>query len=160
MPWSQYCKSIKLKRSKRYTDIPSSLRHIEYYCGILLLTTNRLSAFDEAFLSRVHVAIHFPEFSEQSRQQVWAAFINKLGTNCSEDMNESQIWELAKRHTNGRQIRNAVRTAQSLAAAGGQKVEFAHFVESLDAMEGSTMAWGVTGTFRPVPQAYPVIYGL
>jgi SpoVK/Ycf46/Vps4 family AAA+-type ATPase len=133
-----------------------SLRHIEYYRGILFLTTNRLAALDEAFLSHVHVAMHFPELSEQSRQQVWAAFINKLGTDCSEDMTQSQIGELAKRYTNGRQIKNAVRTAQSLAAAGDQKVKFAHFVEALDAMEGSTKGW----TFRPVPPAYPVIYGL
>ncbi|KAK3941752.1 P-loop containing nucleoside triphosphate hydrolase protein [Diplogelasinospora grovesii] len=30
------------------------LRHLEYYQGILLLTTNRLDSFDEAFQSRIH----------------------------------------------------------------------------------------------------------
>ena len=36
-----------------------SLHQVEYYCGILFLTTNRVKAFDEAFLSRIHVVLHF-----------------------------------------------------------------------------------------------------
>ncbi|KAH9931588.1 uncharacterized protein B0H18DRAFT_1208895 [Fomitopsis serialis] len=35
------------------------LRHVEYYRGILFLTTNRVTAFDPAFLSRIHIALHF-----------------------------------------------------------------------------------------------------
>jgi SpoVK/Ycf46/Vps4 family AAA+-type ATPase len=33
------------------------LRAMEYYQGILFLTTNRVGTFDEAFISRVHVSI-------------------------------------------------------------------------------------------------------
>ena len=112
----------------------SSLRHVEYYRGILFLTTNRVQAFDEAFLSRIHVAMHFHELSQTSKEQIWMAFIRKLGLSASEISHE-QIAELATRGVNGRQIKNAARTAQSLAVGRGERVGFEHFVETLDALE-------------------------
>jgi SpoVK/Ycf46/Vps4 family AAA+-type ATPase len=36
------------------------LRALEYFPGLLFLTTNRGGTFDEAILSRVHVILHFP----------------------------------------------------------------------------------------------------
>ncbi|KAJ7222663.1 hypothetical protein B0H12DRAFT_1031266, partial [Mycena haematopus] len=49
-----------------------SLRHVVYYRGILFLMMNRAQAFDEAFLSRIHVVLHSSELSaeSQSRAQV------------------------------------------------------------------------------------------
>ncbi|KAF8060680.1 hypothetical protein FPV67DRAFT_1511033 [Lyophyllum atratum] len=108
------------------------LRHVEYYRGILFLTTNRVQAFDEAFLSRIHVALHFHELSQSSKEQVWAAFITKL--NATSDITPEQIAELAKRGANGRQIKNAARTAHSLAVSRGEQVAFKHFAETLDAL--------------------------
>ncbi|KAJ6566537.1 P-loop containing nucleoside triphosphate hydrolase protein [Mycena capillaripes] len=111
------------------------LRHVEYYRGILFLTTNRVQAFDEAFLSRIHVALHFGELSEASRAQVWRAFVKRA--NLSE-ISEEQIAQLAKREVNGRQIKNAVRTAHSLALARKESVGLGHFLETLDAMDEFT----------------------
>ncbi|KAK0457250.1 P-loop containing nucleoside triphosphate hydrolase protein [Desarmillaria tabescens] len=112
------------------------LRHVEYYRGILFLTTNRVKAFDEAFLSRIHVALHFHELPLESKMQVWAAFIAKAGA--SADITPQQIQELAKRDVNGRQIKNAARTAQSLAVGRGEKLAFKHFLSTLDAMDDFT----------------------
>ncbi|KAG7443460.1 P-loop containing nucleoside triphosphate hydrolase protein [Guyanagaster necrorhizus] len=112
------------------------LRHVEYYRGILFLTTNRVKAFDEAFLSRIHVALHFHELPVESKIQVWSAFIAKVGA--SADITPEQIQELAKRDVNGRQIKNAARTAQSLAVGRGEKLEFKHFLSTLDAMDDFT----------------------
>ncbi|KAJ6468484.1 hypothetical protein C8R47DRAFT_989947 [Mycena vitilis] len=111
------------------------LRHVEYYRGILFLTTNRVQAFDEAFLSRIHVALHFGELSEASRAQVWRAFVTR--TNIT-GIDEAQIALLAKRPVNGRQIKNAVRTAHSLAVARKEGVGIGHFLETLDAMDEFT----------------------
>ncbi|KAJ7271370.1 hypothetical protein B0H12DRAFT_1229030 [Mycena haematopus] len=49
-----------------------SLRHVVYYREILFLMMNRAQAFDEAFLSRIHVVLHSSELSaeSQSRAQV------------------------------------------------------------------------------------------
>jgi len=113
------------------------LRHVEYYRGILFLTTNRVKAFDEAFLSRIHVALHFSPLSLASKVQVWNAFIRKMGDDV-ELFSPDQIEELAKRDINGRQIKNAARTAHSLAMSRGQKVSFEHLQITLDAMDEFT----------------------
>ncbi|KAJ7121717.1 P-loop containing nucleoside triphosphate hydrolase protein [Mycena epipterygia] len=111
------------------------LRHVEYYRGILFLTTNRVQAFDEAFLSRIHVALHFAELSEASRAQVWRAFIGRAGV---QGVDDAQIAQLARRDVNGRQIKNAVRTAHSLALGRKEQVGLRHFLETLDAMDEFT----------------------
>ncbi|KAJ6473510.1 P-loop containing nucleoside triphosphate hydrolase protein [Mycena vulgaris] len=111
------------------------LRHVEYYRGILFLTTNRVEAFDEAFLSRIHVALHFAELSEASRGQVWRAFVRRAGVTGISDV---ELDLLARRAVNGRQIKNAVRTAHSLARARKEEVGLAHFEETLDAMDEFT----------------------
>ena len=36
------------------------LRVLEYYAGILFLTTNRIGDFDEAFTSRIHMRLFYP----------------------------------------------------------------------------------------------------
>jgi hypothetical protein len=54
------------------------LRTLEYYRGILFLTTNRVGTFDEAFLSRIDVAVYFPPLSSESRVRLWSTFISKL----------------------------------------------------------------------------------
>ncbi len=112
----------------------SSLRHVEYYRGILFLTTNRVKAFDEAFLSRIHVALHFRALSQSSKIQIWKAFIEKMADSV-DPLSAQQIEELAKRDINGRQIKNAARTAHSLAVSQGEKVRFKHLMVTLDAME-------------------------
>jgi hypothetical protein len=35
------------------------LRVLEYYSGILFLTTNRVGIMDEAFKSRIHVSLYY-----------------------------------------------------------------------------------------------------
>lgn len=121
-----------------------SLRHVEYYRGILFLTTNRITAFDEAFLSRIHVALHFGELSASAKAQVWRAFLRKAGVS-EEDLGEDLVQRLAQRDINGRQIKNACRTAQSLALSRGQELGFAHLAETLDAMEEFTVEFAALG---------------
>ncbi|TFK23738.1 P-loop containing nucleoside triphosphate hydrolase protein [Coprinopsis marcescibilis] len=120
------------------------LRHVEYYRGILFLTTNRVSTFDEAFLSRIHVALHFDHLSQESKEQVWAAFIKKAGA--ADSITPEQVRELAKRDINGRQIKNAVRTAHSLAAGRGSEISFEHIIETLDAMAEFTRLFKISRT--------------
>lgn len=113
------------------------LRHVEYYRGILFLTTNRVKTFDEAFLSRIHVALHFDNLSLESKEQIWRAFIKKVvpdSEDPSRTITEAQIGLLAKRNINGRQIKNATRTAHCLAVGRGERLGLGHFVETLDAM--------------------------
>ena len=110
------------------------LRHVEYYRGILFLTTNRITTFDEAFLSRIHVALHFSELPRDARARIWRAFLKKAGLPDAE-LTERTIARLAARDVNGRQIKNACRTATSLALSRGEKMRMSHLDEALDAME-------------------------
>ncbi|KAJ7097392.1 hypothetical protein C8R44DRAFT_843635 [Mycena epipterygia] len=122
------------------------LRHVEYYRGILFLTTNRVQAFDEAFFSRIHVALHFTELSEASRAQVWRAFIARPGAQAVA-LSDAEIAMLARRNVNGRQIKNAVRTAHSIALGRKEPLGLRHFVETLDAMDEFTQQFeGMKGT--------------
>ncbi|KAF2035608.1 P-loop containing nucleoside triphosphate hydrolase protein [Setomelanomma holmii] len=54
------------------------LRVLEYYNGILILTTNRIGTFDEAFKSRVQLALHYPPLSEKGRYEVWDNLMDSL----------------------------------------------------------------------------------
>lgn len=139
MPWLLSCTPVYSPHSDTSIDTLCysslhSLRHVEYYRGILFLTTNRVKTFDEAFLSRIHVALHFQELSKSAKVQVWRAFLQKVGAQM-EDFNEELLEKLASRDINGRQIKNATRTANSLAVSRHEKLGFVHLVETLDAMD-------------------------
>lgn len=54
------------------------LRVLEYYEGILILTTNRVGTFDEAFKSRILLSLHYEKLSNGQRKKIWRGFINHL----------------------------------------------------------------------------------
>ncbi|KAG6849404.1 hypothetical protein H0H93_008710 [Arthromyces matolae] len=91
------------------------LRHLEYYEGVLIMTTNMNENFDPAFESRIHFSMHYPDLDHGSRKQIWRTFIRQLGDQASE-FNEDQYNYLADCKLNGRQIKNTVSVARSLAA--------------------------------------------
>jgi hypothetical protein len=43
---------------------------LEYYKGVLFLTTNRVSTFDQAFESRIHLKLHYPDLNIQARKAI------------------------------------------------------------------------------------------
>ena len=98
------------------------LRTLEYYSGILFLTTNRIGSFDEAFKSRIHISLYYPPLSESQTFGVWAMNLNRLSkSNRDIYFDKSEIEAFARNHWkdgkpwNGRQIRNAFQTAVALA---------------------------------------------
>lgn len=58
--------------------ISGFLHALEFYDGILFLTTNRVGAFDDAIMSRVHIQMFYPNLNAAQRLAVWYTFINKL----------------------------------------------------------------------------------
>ena len=98
------------------------LRTLEYYSGILFLTTNRIGSFDEAFKSRIHVSLYYAPLSETQTLEVWAMNLNRLTKSTREIyVDRTEIEAFARSHWkdgkrwNGRQIRNAFQTAIALA---------------------------------------------
>lgn len=101
------------------------LRTLEYYSGILFLTTNRIGSFDEAFISRIHMSLYYADLDEESTFRVWEMNLNRLErSGRAIYVNREQIEQFARDHWrdsgesrrwNGRQIRNAFQTAIALA---------------------------------------------
>ncbi|EMC97645.1 hypothetical protein BAUCODRAFT_69134 [Baudoinia panamericana UAMH 10762] len=99
------------------------LRVLEYYEGILFLTSNRVDTFDDAFKSRIHVPLKYNDLTVQSRKQIWKNFIAKMEGDNVAPMDEEDYGALSTAVVNGRQIKNIIRTAKSLAQFHGQKLD-------------------------------------
>ncbi|KAI1738087.1 P-loop containing nucleoside triphosphate hydrolase protein [Xylaria scruposa] len=94
------------------------LRHLEYYQGILLLTTNRINSIDEAFQSRIHFSFKYEVLEAQARLSIWRTFVEKVKTTTDVEvlLQEEDMNKLADLEMNGRQIKNIVGMAQAVAA--------------------------------------------
>lgn len=112
------------------------LRALEYYDGILILTTNRVGTFDEAFKSRIQLALRYERLEAYQRKQIWKNFLERLkriGEEDSIDFDDISLHidELTKHPMNGRQIRNTITTARQLAKFMGKKMEFSHLQRTI-----------------------------
>ncbi|KAJ6576091.1 P-loop containing nucleoside triphosphate hydrolase protein [Mycena vulgaris] len=94
------------------------LRQLEYFPGILFLTTNRVKQFDAAFQSRIHLSLRYNDLSRIEKEQLWQA--------------------LSTRNLNGRQIKNIVKLAVALAAEEKESPTYAHLVRTI----GISDDWG------------------
>jgi hypothetical protein len=119
------------------------LRILEYYKGVLFLTTNRPGVLDEALKSRVHVSLHYPSLDMEKSREIFRINLERLvlieqrRNEKSQDQKliifEQEILDYATTHFqrygstglgswNGRQIRNAFQVASSFARYDGTKV--------------------------------------
>ncbi|KAJ5823227.1 ATPase AAA-type core [Penicillium robsamsonii] len=89
------------------------LRVLEYYEGILFLTTNRTQNIDPAFESRIHLSLIYKELDLESRRQVWTQFLNRSSNMAA--FADEQLNHVADLQLNGRQIKNVIKTAGLLA---------------------------------------------
>ena len=78
------------------------------------MTTNRVGAFDDAFVSRIHVKLHYPALSDSDRLRIWTNFIEKLEAERGDKMRvmrETRKYiesnEIKRLCLNGREIRNS-----------------------------------------------------
>jgi hypothetical protein len=84
------------------------LRLLEYFQGILFLTTNRVETFDDAFQSRIHIALRYGELSQKAKKSVFKMFIERVRVlEGIETMpfTEEDYNALARNNLNGRQVR-------------------------------------------------------
>jgi SpoVK/Ycf46/Vps4 family AAA+-type ATPase len=113
------------------------LRALEYFDGILILTSNRIGTIDEAFKSRVQLFIHYPTLNRENRLRVWENFLALIRDD-SDTSKFSEIRQrlhsLASNKLNGRQIRNAMNTAQKLAQFKKEPLGYRHLNEAIQNM--------------------------
>ena len=80
------------------------LRSLEYYAGILFLTTNRVGSIDPAFKSRIHISLFYPRFDLEATLRLYAPYITR--TRAEQErlqstrfkIKEKEILKWAKRH--------------------------------------------------------------
>ncbi|OTA94097.1 hypothetical protein M434DRAFT_384647 [Hypoxylon sp. CO27-5] len=100
------------------------LRLLEYFKGLMFLTTNRRDSIDPAFQSRIDLTIGYDDLAEDSRFGIWKNFI---GENANfQGAGESKLRDLASHEMNGRQIKNVVKLAGMLATRRKQSLDSTH----------------------------------
>ncbi|KAL8880402.1 MAG: hypothetical protein Q9192_008028, partial [Flavoplaca navasiana] len=109
------------------------LRMLEYYEGILFLTTNRVDNIDAAFQSRIHISMQYNDLCASSRRHVWSNFLSAGGSR-THGFSASDLDRLAEYDMNGREIKNVLKTAQLLAGKKKEALAVGH-VESVLAIE-------------------------
>lgn len=117
------------------TQVAVFLRVLEYYAGILFLTTNRVGVIDEAFRSRIHISLYYPPLGYDETRAVFRLNLKLIQDRFNHEKRNINIERDAiidfaldyfraneRARWNGRQIRNACQTALALAefkAQGG-----------------------------------------
>lgn len=121
-----YLEERRTRDLRRNGLVSIFLRALEYYRGVLFLTTNRVESFDPAFTSRIHVALHYRRLTDSDRARIWANNFDRLErdsqgkvyvTHSARDfvLDGEGENEAKGLHWNGREIRNALQTAVALA---------------------------------------------
>ena len=97
------------------------LRVLEYYQGIMILTTNRITSLDVAVQSRIHLAIRYEDLSGDQKKDIFEMFLNQLNKQEPESIDDRKSidewvgeYGIAAK-LNGRQIRNVISSALALA---------------------------------------------
>jgi len=108
------------------TPLPPVRRLIS--TGILILTSNRVATFDEAFKSRIQIALHYDKLSQSARRKIWENFFDYLKSSEVDNINYDDVLKnlhkLEKFDMNGREIRNAITTGRQLAMYKKKSMDF------------------------------------
>ncbi|KAI4134159.1 MAG: hypothetical protein LQ347_001757 [Umbilicaria vellea] len=125
-----------LEDLRRNALVSVFLRVLEYYDGILILTSNRVGTFDEAFKSRIQLALHYANLSQFQRGKIWENFISRLESLGEEKIDfddlKDHVEQLAENKMNGRQIRNAITTARQYAQWKGATLTYEHLKDIIE----------------------------
>jgi hypothetical protein len=92
------------------------LRRLEYFQGVLIMTTNRKRTIDPAFDSRIHFKLHYADLSPESRSIIWRNCLENVPSNLSRsEVKDEDVAQLGKIKLNGRQIKNTMACAITIA---------------------------------------------
>jgi hypothetical protein len=115
----------ELNSLKRNELVSIFLRLLEYYEGMMFLTTNRVSTIDPAFESRIDVSIDYPNLTPELRLQIWENFLYR-DEDVKAAIGKEDLQPISKLPLNGRQIKSAVKTAQLLAMSKEEGLKIEH----------------------------------
>lgn len=111
---------------KRNDLVSSFARSIEYYQGIVFITTNRVSRFDDAIMPRIDITLGLPSLDRGRRVGLWHNHIQDLSykgainASRSADLRTLAEQKWSKEKLNGHQIKKVIDTAKVLADKKGR----------------------------------------
>ncbi|KAM5479378.1 hypothetical protein MaudMau93_007895 [Microsporum audouinii] len=120
--------------------IAAFLQTLEYFDGVIFLTTNQEQSFDPAILSRIHLIFTYEKLNRDARRKIWQFFIINAG---GTSINKVELDSLATVNIDGRQIRNTMSIARDLAAKDGD-LQFSHIKSALSTCSISVLEPGFT----------------
>jgi SpoVK/Ycf46/Vps4 family AAA+-type ATPase len=112
------------------------LRVLEYYDGIIILTTNRITSLNVAVQSRMHLAIQYKDLTPEQKKNIFMKFLDDMPNDQIRDREriERELdWFCKGTDLNGRQIRNIVSSAQALAKSERKQMTHNHLSTVYDA---------------------------
>jgi SpoVK/Ycf46/Vps4 family AAA+-type ATPase len=111
----------------RYANIEVSylLQRMEAYRGLAILTTNRKSALDQAFLRRIRFVVEFPFPEPAERAEIWRRIFP-----AATPVEGVRVDRLARLNAAGGHIRNIAVGAAFLAAEAGEPVRMSHLLSA------------------------------
>jgi SpoVK/Ycf46/Vps4 family AAA+-type ATPase len=81
------------------------LRKLEYFQGVMFMTTNRVKTFDEAIKSRITLALKYESLSPATRLVIWKKFLKRATTPSGPAVCKSKVLDqFAQKPLNGRQV--------------------------------------------------------
>ncbi|KAK3322629.1 P-loop containing nucleoside triphosphate hydrolase protein, partial [Apodospora peruviana] len=102
------------------------LRHLEYFSGIVFLTTNRIRAFDAAMKSRIHLALGYGPPTLEARRLLWLQFLNSVPDGEIDMVPDEDVDHLMIEKLNGREIAYVVHTARTIARSQKVPLQLEH----------------------------------
>ena len=126
------------------------LRILEYYTGVLFLTTNVIDYIESAIFSRMSFSVKYEEFSFEDRKQLWTDFFTRIGFQHP----SQEFWDaVLPMKFNGRVIRNIVRNAQILAESDGVSLAEKQLLKAFEVMAApSAMSHVIESEDKPDPK--------
>ncbi|CAJ2512266.1 Uu.00g052810.m01.CDS01 [Anthostomella pinea] len=110
-----FLEARKDNSSDRNALVAIFLKELEYFGGIVFLTTNRVESFDHAMKSRIHLSLSYTPPGVDVRKRIWLQCLQAIPKEASAIDAEGAVDGLAEQGLNGREIANAVNTARTMA---------------------------------------------
>jgi len=116
------------------------LRQLEYFRGIVFLTSNRGSGLDPAIRSRIHLFLQFSPPDPNTRRAMWEQVLQRFSPDETDFVMEDALDLLSVPDMNGRGISNASYLIRTPAREERKKVTSEHiktFLQIWDCFEGA-----------------------
>jgi len=135
----------------------------------LFLTTNRVDCLDEAFSSRISIALYYPVLDRTARVEVWKNFLVESANRSSNRPTKSKssrkptakksdfdFEALSNFEINGRQIRSCVKMARALANSEKVPLAQSHLLQTIQLTMDFSKQFGLGMEFQASKRLPPV----